>query len=137
VPIPDDDDQFKQYLKQFHPLTPEPLPTVERSRTTPQRLEFAVWVAAAALVVATAFLLLYPRPKTDHSPSRTENVAQIEPSPKTQQLTIRSANALLATAPSFKTAVDDVAAEALRSPRIPLPDGKQSALAVLSKEKKL
>jgi hypothetical protein len=45
---------------------------------------------------------------------------------------MRSANALLAAAPSFKTAVD---AMAFHSQTIPLPEGKRSAVSVLSKEK--
>jgi hypothetical protein len=49
-----------------------------------------------------------------------------------EPLTMRSANAWLATAPSFKAAVDDLA---FRSQTRPLPQGKQSAVAVLSKEK--
>jgi hypothetical protein len=46
--------------------------------------------------------------------------------------TMRSANAWLATSPSFKAAVDELA---FRSPASPVPQGKQSAVAVLSKEK--
>jgi hypothetical protein len=49
-----------------------------------------------------------------------------------EPLTMRSANAWLATAPSFKAAVDDLA---FRSQTSPLPQGTQSAVAVLSKEK--
>jgi hypothetical protein len=47
-------------------------------------------------------------------------------------LTIRDANALLATAPSFKAAVDGMA---FQSKAISLPKDKRSALAVLSEEK--
>jgi len=49
-----------------------------------------------------------------------------------QPLTMRSANALVAKAPSFKAMVDDMA---FRSQNIPLPKGKRSAVAVLGKEK--
>ncbi|MFZ0279636.1 MAG: hypothetical protein WA254_06135 [Candidatus Sulfotelmatobacter sp.] len=45
---------------------------------------------------------------------------------------MRRANAWLAAAPSFKAAVDDLA---FRPQTSPLPQGKQSAVAVLSKEK--
>jgi hypothetical protein len=45
---------------------------------------------------------------------------------------MRSANALMAKAPSFKAMVDDMA---FRSQTIPLPKGKRSAVAVLAKEK--
>jgi hypothetical protein len=49
-----------------------------------------------------------------------------------QPLTMRSANSLMAKAPSFKALVDDMA---FRSPNIAVPKGKRSAVAVLSKEK--
>jgi len=49
-----------------------------------------------------------------------------------QPLTMRSANALMAKAPSFKTMVDDMA---FRSQTVPLPKGKRSAVGVLGKEK--
>jgi hypothetical protein len=49
-----------------------------------------------------------------------------------QPLTIRSANALLSAAPSFKAAVDDMA---FRSSNIPIPKGKRSVVSELSKEK--
>jgi hypothetical protein len=50
----------------------------------------------------------------------------------TPPLTIRGANALLATAPTFKAAVDEMA---FSSRTTPLPKDKHSALTELSKEK--
>jgi hypothetical protein len=49
-----------------------------------------------------------------------------------QPLTMRSANALMAKAPSLKALVDDMA---FHSQSIPLPTGKRSAVAVLGEEK--
>jgi hypothetical protein len=60
------------------------------------------------------------------------DVAVAERHAPSEPLTMRSANAWLATAPSFKAAVDDLA---FRSQVSPVPQGKQSAVAVLSKEK--
>ncbi len=62
----------------------------------------------------------------------TGNVANTERLQDSQPLTMRSANALMAKAPSFKAMVDDMA---FRSQTIPLPKGKRSAVAVLSEEK--
>jgi hypothetical protein len=49
-----------------------------------------------------------------------------------QPLTMRDANALLATAPSYKAALDELAFHRQRST---VAKGKQSGLAVLAKEK--
>jgi hypothetical protein len=49
-----------------------------------------------------------------------------------QPLTMRSANALIERASSFKVLADDLA---FHSQRIPIPKGKLSAIAALSKEK--
>jgi hypothetical protein len=65
-------------------------------------------------------------------PNTARDVAFAERHAPSEPLTMRSANAWLATAPSFKAAVDDLA---FRSQTSPLPQGKQSAVAVLSKEK--
>jgi hypothetical protein len=133
VPVPDDE-RFEQYLKQFRPLAPEPLPAVEWSRGTRRWLVCGALAAAAAVVVA-AVLVLYPRPQSDHSPGESESVARVEQPPKFQPLTIGSANAFLASAPSFKAAVAGVAAQAFQSQGTQLSEGTQSALAVFSKEK--
>lgn len=133
MPIPDDQ-RFEQYLKKFHPLAPDPLPAIERSSGTRHWPVLGAWAAAAAAIVIAA-VLLYPRPKASHSPDGTESVTRVARLPKPQPLTIGTANALLARAPSAKAAVDGVAAQAFQSQSIPLSEGTQSALAVLSKEK--
>jgi hypothetical protein len=60
------------------------------------------------------------------------NVGNPEHLTEDQPLTMRSANALMAKAPSFKSMVDDMV---FRAQKIPLPKGKRSAVALLGKEK--
>jgi hypothetical protein len=134
VPIPEDE-RLEQHLKKFQPLAPQPLPATERASGTRRWLVLGAWAAAAATVVIAAVLLLHPRPKSGHSPDRSESAARVESLPNRQPLTIGTANALLARAPSAKVAVDGVAAQAFQSQSIPLSECTQSALAVLSKEK--
>jgi hypothetical protein len=133
MPIPDDDDQFERYLKQFRPLAPEPLPVVQWHRSTRARA-LGLCALAAAIGVA-AFAVLYPSINSGHLPTGKEGVSAVDPSPQVQRLTIGAANALLADAPSLKVALDGVAAQELKSQGIPLVNGKQSALTALGKEK--
>lgn len=131
MPTPDDE-RFELYLKQFRPLAPETLAMEGRGRTT--RRSFKLWAgvaaAAAILVVAGALSLLIRSQRTDVD-GITKNVAG-EHLVTAQPLTIRSANALLARAPSFKAVVDDMAFH----PQVaPLSKDQRSAVAVLSKER--
>jgi hypothetical protein len=66
------------------------------------------------------------------APNTVSDAATAKQPVPLQPLTMSSANALLAAAPSFKVAVDDMA---FRSQTLRLPQGKQSAVAVLGKEK--
>lgn len=127
-----DDEQFEKYLKQFRPVMPEPLTVKEQARTRPRPLVIAAWAAVAVAIVVAVMLSLrfYQRP----SPAQEAGTGgpRVEPLNGPPPLTIASANALLAGAPSFKTAVESVA---FRSGAEPLAEGKHSALALLSKEK--
>lgn len=129
MPIPDDE-RLEAYLKQFRPLAPEPLPTTEAHRRA--RVRFVLWAGAAAAVavLAGAATLHIHRERS----SVVETASSPAPRVRTdsQPLTMRSANALMVKAPSFKALVDDMA---FRSTAIALPKGKLSAVAVLSKEK--
>lgn len=133
MPIHDhirDDEQFERYLKQFRPLAPDALPT-EKHKSARSTFVLAAWAAVAA-VVSVALLILFPHlhqssPRDDAAEWVGANSAEMP-----QSLTIRSANALLTHAPSFKAAVD-----ALAAPSHSSFDGKQSALDVLSKDSKL
>jgi hypothetical protein len=131
VPI-HDDEQFEKYLKQFRPVPPEPLTVKEQVRARPRRLVIAAWAAVAVVIVVAVILSirLYQRP----SPVQEAGAGgpRVEPLNGPQPLTIASANALLAGAPSFKAAVESVV---FRSGAEPVAEGKHSALALLSKEK--
>jgi hypothetical protein len=124
------DEKFETHLKQFRPVDPQPLP-VERRVHAPQRwFVLAAWAAAAAAVVAVAVIGFHARPGRIAPP--VETFAVVDQPVKPQSLTIRTANALLATAPSFKEAIDQMA---FPPKPAPLPADKHSALAELSKEK--
>jgi len=125
VPGPDDE-RFEQYLKAFQPIAPQPLP-IERSG----RAMMAALAGAAAVLVVAA-VMLRSRPEPNQSSQRESNPPAVEQLTNSQPLTIRTANAMLAQAPSAKAAIDSAA---WHSQKTPLPQGKRSALAELSKEK--
>jgi len=127
-----DDEQFEVYLKRFHPLAPEPVPTLRVGYASRRSLSFGTWLAAVAAVVFIGAAILHIRSSRVVVPNTVRDVAFAERPAPLEPFTMRSANAWLATAPSFKAAVDELA---FRSPTSPLPQGKQSAVAVLSKEK--
>ncbi len=125
-----DDERFEAYLKQFRPLVPEPLPTLA-SRHRARRM-FVVWAGAAAVVILIGTVALHIYTRRARVTETTGYVATPDRLKDSQPLTMRSANALMAKAPSFKVLVDDMA---FRSQTIPLPKGKRSAVTVLGKEK--
>lgn len=128
-----DDGQFEKYLKQFHPVTPEPLTVKEQAPVRRRPLVLAAWAAVAAAVILAAVMLAmrsYQRP----SPKEVAGAdgTALELMNNSQPLTIRSASELLARAPSFQAAVESVA---FQTGSVPVAEGKHSALALLSKEK--
>jgi hypothetical protein len=127
VPIPDE--RFEAYLKQFRPLTPEPLPTFGSRHRAQGRFILSA-VAAVAIFVAAAALHIHTLrvrvAETTSFPASPDRLGDDQP------LTMRSANALMMRASSFKALVDDMA---FRSQTIPLPRGKLSIVAVLGKER--
>lgn len=124
------DEKFEVYLKEFRPLAPHPLPAESHAHATRRWLVLAAWAATAAAVVAVAILAFHTR--TGRVAPSVESSAIADQLAKPHALTIRSANALLSTAPSFKDALDQMAFPPKQSP---LPADKRSALAELSKEK--
>jgi hypothetical protein len=126
------DGKFEAYLKQFCPLVPQSLPVDVRVHAPGRWFALVAWAAAAAAVVAVAVLAFHARPGQRRITTPVESFAIADQLAKPQSLTIRSANALLATAPSFKDAIDGIAFPPKPSP---LPTDKHSALAELSKEK--
>lgn len=130
MPIPDEE-RFEAYLKQFRPLVPEPLPAFGSGYRTRRRL--FLWAGAAAvvtIVLGIAALHIYERVRLAETPSSPAIPGRL--TDDGHPLTMRSANALMKNAPSFKALVDDMA---FRSQTIPIPKGKLSAVAVLGKEK--
>ena len=127
-----DDEQFEKYLKQFRPVMPEPLMVKEKVRDRPRPMVIAAWAAVAVAIVVAVLLSLrvYQHP----SPVQEAGTGgpRVEPLNGPQALTIRSANELLAGAPSYKAAVESVA---FQTSSVPVAEGKHSALALLSKEK--
>ena len=127
-----DDERFEAYLKQFRPLVPEPLPTVEPSHGARRTFAPGAWAAAAVAVLVLVALTLHMRTNRAPIAETVGSVGNPEHLQDSQPLTMRSANALMAKTPSFKAMVDDMA---FRSQTVPLPKGKRSAVAVLRKEK--
>jgi hypothetical protein len=127
-----DDEQFEAYLKRFHPIAPQPVPTLSVSHSSRRSLPFGTWLAAVAAILVIGAVILHILSNRVVVSNRAGDAAIAERHAPSEPLTMRSANAWLATAPSFKAAVDDLA---FRSQINPLPQGKQSAVAVLSKEK--
>ena len=125
-----DDERFEQYLRGFRPIAPLPLPIQRSGWTTRRAVVITAWAGVAAALVVAA-VMLRSRPDRNQS-SQRESRSAVEQLVNSQPLTIRTANAMLAQAPSAKAAIDSVAWE---SQKTPLPQGKRSALAELSKEK--
>lgn len=114
-----DDEQFERYLKEFRPLVPDSL-RIEKQPSRARR-PFVVMAWAASLLLV--FLWWHLR-----SPAQPGTVPQVVAS---QPLTIGRANSLLVHAPSLKQAFDELS---FRPQPASQPQGKQSALAVLSKD---
>ena len=130
MPTPDDE-RFEIYLKQFRPLVPDPMPTEGHGQVSRRSFPLRAWIAVVAAILIVGAISLQIRSNRVAGPSTASGAESLKVAPL-QPLTMRSANALLATAPSFKAVVDDLA---FRSESLSLPKGKQSALAVLGKEK--
>ena len=127
-----DDEQFEAYLKRFHPIAPEPIPALRVGDASRRSVSVGAWLAAVAAILLIGMVVLHFRSNRVVVPNTASNVAIAEGHAPSEPLTMRRANTWLATAPSFKAAIDDLA---FRSQPSPLPQGKQSAVAVLSKEK--
>jgi hypothetical protein len=126
------DEQFEVYLKRFHPIAPEPTPTIRFGHASRRSLSVGAWIAAVAAVLVIGTVILHIHSSRIVVPNTGRDVAFAERHAPAGPLTMRSANDWLSTAPSFKTAVDSLS---FRSQIAPLPQGKQSAIAVLSQER--
>ena len=126
-----DDEQFQLYLKIFDPIVHESIPGLKVAHASRHPLKRDRYVAAFAIVVLLTVITFRIREARVVS-NRVPEFASVERPGQLEPLTMRSANALLTTAPSFKAAIDDLA---FRREIDLVPQGKQSAVAVLSKEK--
>jgi hypothetical protein len=129
VPNPDDK-RFEGYLKQFRPVAPEALHTSKPGR----RLRLSVFAPSAVavmVVLIAAVLITGPRLRSTHDAEGIGGLTAVGELGEAQRLTIGSVNALLGRASSVNAAVDQLAHQPLITS---LPKGRQSALAVLSKE---
>jgi hypothetical protein len=123
-----EDERFETYLKQFRPVVPDALPVGEvRQSLRPRfgRLALAGGSIAAIVILGAASFYLHNRPLK-------EEPNHVNMEPPAMPLTVRGANTLLANAPSYKAALNELAFPANSAP---VPKEKLSALAVLSKEK--
>lgn len=126
------DEQFEARLKEFRPLAAQPLPMGRSVSARRGRWVLAMCAAAAAIVVVA--VIAHQRGNQSaaiHRKVKVVDAVKVTPPASGRPLTIRSANELLARAPSVKAALDELAFQ--RSP-VRLPEGTQSALAVLGKE---
>ena len=127
-----DDEQFEAYLKRFQPIAPEPVPTVRGGGSSRRLPSPGRWLAAVAAFLVSGALVLQVRTSRVVVLNRSGDAASAVRLRLSEPLTMQSADAWLATAPSLKAAVDGLA---FRPGTSPVPQGKQSAVAVLSKEK--
>jgi hypothetical protein len=130
-----DSEQFEAYLKRFHPIAPEPIPARGMDRESQRVFSPWSWLAVAAvfvLVIVSGYFILRVQSNQVVVSNTGHDVALAERHAPAEPFTMRSANAWLLTAPSFKAAVDGLAF----CPQTSTPtQGKQSAVAALSKEK--
>lgn len=133
--MPDLDDgkwheDFEKYLTKFRPLVPESLPQQElRLARTKPYFRFATAALGAIMLVILGFLSF--RMLNQGAPERAISTS-VQTHSLEQPLTIRNVDQLLADAPSYKSAIDQLALPRVSS--VPAKE-RQSALAVLAKEK--
>ena len=116
-------------MNQFRPIVPDALPPLRGSQESWRRRSvlWAVGFAATVILGVVTFQMISSRVAQNRSD--TASLQEVVP---TRPLTMREANALLATAPSYKEAVDRMA---FRIESSTIPEDKESALAVLAKVK--
>ena len=109
-------------------MAPLSLPIKGRWRT--RRATLIASLAVAAVILVVAAVMLRSRRGLIES-QRVSRIEAVEQFANVGSLTIHSANAMLAQAPSAKAAIDSLA---FRSQKTPIPQGQRSALAELGKE---
>lgn len=96
-----DEEQFAVYLKRFHPIAPEPAPTLRVGDASRRSLSPGTWLAAVAAVVLIGAAIFDIRSSRVVVPNTVRDVAYAERRAPFEPFTMRSANAWLATAPSL------------------------------------
>lgn len=128
-----DDEKFEMYLKRFAPIAPEPIPAFRSGYASRRSFRLSAWVTAlAAMLIVIGTAILHDRGGRTVVPNMAQHVTSARGGELLGPLTMRRANKWLAAASSFKTAIDDMA---FRSEAESIPEGQQSAIAVLGKEK--
>lgn len=127
------DERFEARLKGFRPLAAQPLPVERSVPSRRRRLVLAACAGAMVLVLVAAVIARQRanRSSAIHRKVNVVDVVKVAPPAGGRPLTIRSANELLARAPSVKSALD---ALAFQSRAEQFPEGSESALAALGKE---
>jgi len=126
-----DDEKFEVYLKRFDPIAPEPIPTLRLGYASRRSFRLSALLVASAATFLVGVVFLLNRGGRTVIPNTLRDVTSAARREPLEPLTIRSANIVLTTAPSFKAAIDELA---FRSQSESIPNS-QSAIAVLSKEK--
>ncbi len=126
------DDRFEAYLREFRPLPSESFRMEKRGGRGLLRFALAAFAAAAFVLFIFARLTFYTRAGQPHSTPTVGVAPRAAPIVNARPFTLRSASALLATAPSFEAAVDEVA---LPVQAAPLQKYEHSALEMLGEEK--
>jgi hypothetical protein len=127
-----DDEQFELYLKRFDPVAPDPIPMLRITVASPRPFGLGTGLAAFAAILIVGIILVWHVRSSSRVAVSVRDAVSAERHAPLEPLTMRTASAWLTAAPSFKTAIDDLA---FRSQSNPMPQDKQSAVAVLSKEK--
>lgn len=125
-----DDERFERYLKQFRPLLPDALPISRPERPWRRHWVFGRWTAGAAVVIILGLIVFRVIPR--RVPAGPGNPQPVSLTSPMRPLTMHDANSLLASAPSYKTLLDEMAFHPQHSTVL---KDQQSAVAVLSKEK--
>jgi hypothetical protein len=127
-----DDEQFELYLKRFDPVAPDPIPMLRITVASRRPFGLGTGLAAFAAILIVGIILVWHVRSSSRVVVSVRDAVSAERHAPLEPLTMRTASAWLTAAPSFKTAIDDLA---FHSQSNPMPQDKQSAVAVLSKEK--
>lgn len=130
MPIPDDE-QFEGYLREFRPLTADPLLPERRRGRSRRVFVFVAFGGLCAGAILLALLAVRHIPASNRSKTGGGVQTSALKLASQQPLTIGRADVLIARARSFQAAVDQVSFEPSAAPQ---SDDEESAFSVLSKK---